>query len=308
MQGSLQADFDQVQALFEERSASLLKVQQELADAENTVGSRYEKALDELKQLLEDERRRGKGLDDELRRARDTLAESAFNERDEEIFSLKEEHVLISYFSTVLYIYILYSCSYMKLINTFGIYYSLSTCFRSQERSRIRISELETELESLRLVLDSPTQIENCFAANHSSSHAATPPTATPPPPPSPKEQQMTDLSKEREGEGQQVPSESESDRLREALAQADVERAALLERVRTLEAEKQQIVSGVMAPTTSAALDLLNQSFLSQLDSSKAQCDKLQAELDSVCFQYFHESNSQNFHIFSCKCCASNL
>lgn len=80
--------------MFEERSASLLKVQQELADAENTVGSRYEKALDELKQLLEDERRRGQGLDDELRRARDTLAESAFNEREEEIFSLKEEHVL----------------------------------------------------------------------------------------------------------------------------------------------------------------------------------------------------------------------
>lgn len=186
--------------------------------------------------------------------------------------------------------------AYEKKFTLLFIGYSISTCFRFQERSRIRISELEAELESLRLVLDSPTQIENCFAANHASSQAASPPTATPPPPPPPKEQQTTGLSKEREGEGQQVPSESESERLREALAQADVERAALLERVRTLEAEKQQIVSGVMAPTTSAALDLLNQSFLSQLDTSKAQCDKLQAELDSVCFQYFMNQTHRIF------------
>ena len=80
----------------EERSASLLKVQQELADAENTVGARYEKALDELKQRLEDERRRGQGLEEELRRTRETIAESAFNEREEEIFGLKEEHVWIN--------------------------------------------------------------------------------------------------------------------------------------------------------------------------------------------------------------------
>ena len=113
--------------------------------------------------------------------------------------------------------------------------------------------------------------------ASYSSAQATMPSTGTPPP----NEQQTTGVLEHRD----QVLVDLE--RIREELARADIERTALLERVRTLEAEKQQTLSAEhTGRTASPALDLLNQTFLAQLDSSKAECDKLQTELTSVCAQ----------------------